>query len=167
MVSSRLNAKPGDPEFNTCDIWARKPGTKDYALWKQDLPFVEYIKGRGFDIIPIDYEDEMHYANNFLTIAPRHIMAVGGQSEELQQRFQEAGVNVEWIPLESLIDGYGAAHCMTQVLQREAYDGTPTAIRHLSATRAQEQPAYRLNGTLAQESDKGIVIKNGKKIIRK
>ena len=23
-----------------------------------------------------------------------------------------------WIPLESLIDGYGAAHCMTQVLQR-------------------------------------------------
>ena len=167
MVSSRLNAKPGDPEFNTCDIWARKPGTKDYALWKQDLPFVEYIKGRGFDIIPIDYEDEMHYANNFLTIAPRHIMAVGGQSEELQQRFQEAGVNVEWIPLESLIDGYGAAHCMTQVLQREAYDGTPTAIRHLSATRAQELPAYRLNGTVAQDSDKGIVIKNGKKMIRK
>ena len=167
MVSSRLNAKPGDPEFNTCDIWARKPGTKDYALWKQDLPFVEYIKGRGFDIIPIDYEDEMHYANNFLTIAPRHIMAVGGQSEELQQRFQEAGVNVEWIPLESLIDGYGAAHCMTQVLQREAYDGTPTAIRHLSATRAQELPAYRLNGTVAQDSDKGIVIQDGKKIIRK
>ena len=167
MVSSRLNAQPGDPEFNTCDIWARKPGTTEYKLWKQDQPFVEYIKGRGFDIIPIDYEDEMHYANNFLTIAPRHIMAVGGQSEELQQRLQEAGVNVEWIPLESLIDGYGAAHCMTQVLQREAYDGTPTAIRHLSATRAQELPAYRLNGTVAQDSDKGIVIQDGKKIIRK
>ena len=28
------------------------------------------------------------------------------------------GVKVEWIPLESLIDGYGAAHCMTQVLSR-------------------------------------------------
>ena len=121
MVSSRLNAHPGDPEYNTCDIWARKPGTKEYALWKQDQPFVEYIRGRGFQIIPIDYDDEMHYANNFLTIAPRHIMAVGGQSEELQQRFRDAGVNVEWIPLESLIDGYGAAHCMTQVLQREAY----------------------------------------------
>ena len=121
MVSSRLNAQPADPEYNTCDIWARQPGTKDYTLWKQDLPFVEYIRGRGFQIIPIDYEDEMHYANNFLTIAPRHIMAVGGQSEELQQRFRDAGVNVEWIPLESLIDGYGAAHCMTQVLQREAY----------------------------------------------
>ena len=118
MVRSRLEAKPGQPEFNTCDIWVRKPGKVKYSLWKKDKPFVEYIKSRGFTIIPIDYDDEMHYANNFLTIAPRHIMAVGGQSEELQQRFRDAGVTVEWIPLESLIDGYGAAHCMTQVLQR-------------------------------------------------
>lgn len=118
MVRSRLEAKPGQPEFNTCDIWVRKPGKVKYSLWKKDKPFVEYIKSRGFTIIPIDYDDEMHYANNFLTIAPRHIMAVGGQSEELQQRFRDADVTVEWIPLESLIDGYGAAHCMTQVLQR-------------------------------------------------
>ena len=123
MVSSRLNAKPGDPEYNTCDIWARKPGTQTYTLWKQDQPFVKYIQERGFTIIPIDYDDEMHYANNFLTIAPRHIMAVAGQSETLQQRFLDAGVTVEWVPLESLIDGFGAAHCMTQVLQREAYEG--------------------------------------------
>ena len=76
MVSSRLYARPGDPEFNTCDIWARKPGTKQYVLWKQDQPFVEYIRSRGFQIIPVDYDDEMHYANNFLTIAPRHILAI-------------------------------------------------------------------------------------------
>jgi arginine deiminase len=119
MVSSRLYAKPGTPEYNTCDIWARKPGTVEYTLWKKDLSFVEYMQGRGFQIIPIDYEDEMHYANNFLTIAPRHIMAVGGQSEKMKNRLSEAGVTVEWIPLESLIGGYGAAHCMTQVLRRE------------------------------------------------
>jgi arginine deiminase len=168
MVSSRLNAQPGDPEFNTCDIWARQPGTKTYTLWKQDQPFVEYIKGRGFDIIPIDYDDEMHYANNFLTIAPRHIMAVGGQSEALQQRFREAGVQVEWIPLESLIDGYGAAHCMTQVLQREAWkpDATPTAIRGLNAASTQAQPAYRLDGSVAKESYRGVVVQNGKKSMR-
>ena len=122
MVSSRLNAKPGDPEFNTCDIWTRKPGTNEYKLWKQDLSFVKYLRSRGFKIIPIDVDDELHYANNFLTIAPRHIMAVGGQSEALQQKFRDAGVNVEWIPLESLISGYGAAHCMTQVLQREVWN---------------------------------------------
>jgi len=170
MVSSRLNAQPGDPEYNTCDIWARKPGTKEYTLWKQNQPFVEYMRGRGFQIIPIDYDDEMHYANNFLTIAPRHIMAVGGQSEELQQRLSDAGVNVEWIPLDNLIGGYGAAHCMTQVLQREAYnpDETPTGVRSRSvnAPNGAAQPAYRLNGTVANESDRGVIIQNGKKSLR-
>jgi arginine deiminase len=118
MVSSRLNAKPGDPEFNTCDIYVREPGTQPYSLQQKDVPFVAYMRERGYAIIPIDYEDEMHYANNYLTIAPRHIMAVAGQSEAYQQRLAAAGVTVEWVPLESLIDGYGAAHCMTQVLQR-------------------------------------------------
>jgi arginine deiminase len=118
MVSSRLYAKPGDPEYNTCDIWARKPGTKDYVLWKKDLSFVEFLRSRGFTIIPIDVDDEEHYANNFLTIAPRHIMAVAGQSATLQQRLSDAGVTVEWVPLDNLIDGFGAAHCMTQVLKR-------------------------------------------------
>ena len=173
MVSSRLNAQSGAPEFNTCDIWARKPGTKKYTLWKQDQPFVEYMRGRGFQIIPIDYDDEMHYANNFLTIGPRHIMAVGGQSEELQQRFRDAGVNVEWIPLESLISGYGAAHCMTQVLQREAWkNDEPTAIGSQNATNAMNamnamnHPVYHLNGTVANENDGGIIIRNGKKSVR-
>ena len=168
MVSSRLNAQPGTPEYNTCDIWARKPGNKEYSLLKQDQPFVEYIRGRGFQIIPIDIEDEMHYANNFLTIAPRHIMAVGGQSEELQQRFRDAGVNVEWIPLESLIDGFGAAHCMTQVLQREAYQPgvNPTGVQSPNAKVALPQQAYRLNGMVANENDRGPIIQNGKKAIR-
>ena len=121
MVRSRLEAMEGQPEYVTCDLYARRPDSKNYVLWQQDIPFVEYLHNRGMQIIPIDEEDEMHYANNFLTIAPRHIMAVGGQSEALQQRLKDAGVTVEWIPLESLIDGYGAAHCMTQVLQRSSY----------------------------------------------
>lgn len=119
MVTSRLTAQPGDPEYDTCDIYARAKGSKQYALINEDISFVDYLQERGFDIIPIDYDDEMHYANNFLTIAPRHIMAVAGQSQVLQERFDKAGVKVEWIPLESLIDGYGAAHCMTQVMTRE------------------------------------------------
>ena len=165
MVRSRLEAMPGDPEYGTCDIWARQPGTKAYTLWKQDQPFVEYIRSRGFEIIPIDYDDEMHYANNFLTIAPRHIMAVGEQSEQLQQRFSDAGVNVEWIPLESLIDGYGAAHCMTQVLQREAYDPATSVKPVSSLTTRTRGGIYRLNGIPATPATRGIIIKNGKKVI--
>ena len=118
LTSSRLNAQKDDPEYVTCDLWVRAPGTKKYTLLQKDRSFVEFLQDH-FEIIPIDSEDEMHYANNFLTIAPRHIMAVGGQSKALQQRFAIAGVKVEWIPLESLIDGYGAAHCMTQVIKRQ------------------------------------------------
>ena len=168
MVSSRLNAAPGTPEYNTCDIWAREPGTLNYTLWKQDQPFVKYIQERGFTIIPIDYDDEMHYANNFLTIAPRHIMAVAGQSETLQQRFRNAGVTVEWVPLESLIGGFGAAHCMTQVLQREAYKGyTPTNVQQQITRKADNQPTYNLNGMQVTNPSKGIYIKDGRKVIIK
>ena len=118
MVRSRLEAMPDEPEYVTCDIYARGTGEKEYRLIEEDIPFVGYLRERGMQIIPIDREDEMHYANNYLTIAPRHIMAVGGQSTALQQRLRDAGVKVEWVPLESLIDGYGAAHCMTQVMNR-------------------------------------------------
>ena len=118
MVRSRLEAMPGEPEYVTCDIYARAAGEKEYRLITEDMPFVGFLREWGMQIIPIDREDEMHYANNYLTIAPRHIMAVGGQSAALQQRLRDAGVKVEWVPLESLIDGYGAAHCMTQVMNR-------------------------------------------------
>ena len=117
LVESRYYAKKGDPEWVTVDLYTRKPGTKEYALTQKEIPFVEFLKKRGFEIIPIKPEDELHYANNFLTIAPRHIMAVGNQSEELQKALSENGVKVEWIPLETLIKGYGAAHCMTQVIR--------------------------------------------------
>ncbi len=118
MVRSRLEAMPGEPEYVTCDIYARAAGEKEYRLITEDMPFVGFLREWGMQIIPIDRENEMHYANNYLTIAPRHIMAVGGQSAALQQRLRDAGVKVEWVPLESLIDGYGAAHCMTQVMNR-------------------------------------------------
>lgn len=119
MVASRYNAKPGSPEFVTVDIYARKPGTKRYRRLSQGGPFVEFLEKRGFTVIPISESDELHYANNYLTIAPRHIMMVGGQSEELASGLRHHNVTVEWVPLENLIKGYGAAHCMTQVLERQ------------------------------------------------
>ena len=119
LVESRYHAKEGDPEWVTVDLYTRKSGEKEYTLTEQNLPFVEFLQQQGFTIIPIKLEDELHYANNFLTIAPRHIMAVGNQSKELQDTLAQHGVNVEWIPLETLIKGYGAAHCMTQVIRVE------------------------------------------------
>lgn len=122
LVESRYNAKEGDPEWVTVDIYTRNNGEKEYTLTHKDVPFVEFLQQQGFTIIPIKLEDELHYANNYLTIAPRHIMAVGNQSQQLQETFAAHGVTVEWIPLETLIKGYGAAHCMTQVIRVEQVD---------------------------------------------
>ena len=118
LVESRYYAKEGDPEWVTVDLYARKSGEKEYRLVQENVPFVEYLVNNGYTIIPIAEADELHYANNYLTIGPRHIMAVAGQSEKLQKDLAKHGVKVEWVPLESLITGYGAAHCMTQVLSR-------------------------------------------------
>ncbi|MBR5574041.1 MAG: hypothetical protein IKW35_06055 [Paludibacteraceae bacterium] len=46
-------------------------------------------------------------------------MAVANQSHTLVQAFEQHGVKVEWVPLDNLIKGYGAAHCMTQVIRRK------------------------------------------------
>ncbi len=119
MVESRMKARQGEPEFVTLDVYARAPGSKEYALCQTDVGFVDFLKNRGVEIIGIGGSDELHYANNFLTIAPRHIIAVGGQSPKMQQELENRNVTVEWLDLENLICGYGAAHCMTQVLSRE------------------------------------------------
>jgi arginine deiminase len=117
LVESRYYAKEGDPEWVTVDLYTRKNGEKEYKLTRKDVSFIEFLKERGVTIIPISQKDELHYANNFLTVGPRHILAVGNQSKELQESLDKHGVKVEWIPLETLIKGYGAAHCMTQVIR--------------------------------------------------
>ena len=168
MVRSRLEAQEGQPEFCTCDIYTRQPGTTAYTVWKQDQSFVGFLQERNMQIIPIDEEDEMHYANNFLTIAPRHIMAVGGQSDALKQRFSNAGVTVEWIPLESLIDGYGAAHCMTQVLQRET---NPTQDISQPSAGSEDRPRngayYSIDGLVlnSHPNQTGVYIHNANKVL--
>ena len=121
LVESRLYATEDDNEWVTIDVYTRAEGGGDYCLSRADVPFVEYLKSIGMNIIPISKEDELHYANNYLTIAPRHIMAVANQSQRLAKALAEHGVTVEWVPLENLIKGYGAAHCMTQVIRRAPY----------------------------------------------
>lgn len=118
LSESRLNARPDDPEFLTCDIWTRQPGTKEYTIQRSRMPFVSFLDERNFEIIPIGSEDEEHYANNYLTIAPRHIMAVDGLSKELLNLFSGAGVKVESVPMDNLVAGFGAANSLTQVMKR-------------------------------------------------
>lgn len=109
-----------DPHFLTIDMYARKPSTLKYHVVTKyaGYSFKQFLADRGISIIRISKSDADHYAGNYLTIDRRHIMSVAHQSQALVDEYVRHGVNVEWVELENLIGGYGAAHCMTQVIKR-------------------------------------------------
>lgn len=121
MCFNRYDAPDSsDVNFLTIDMYAREPGEKDYHTVpeRSGYSFKQFLTDRGVKIIRISKQDADHYANNFLTVGARHIMAVAGFSSELAAEFRDAGVTVESVPLDNLTGGYGAAHCMTQVCFR-------------------------------------------------
>ncbi len=118
LSENRYLAPTDSLQYLSVDVYARDDNT--YRKVAESEDFVQYLEeGLRVKIIPISRQDELTYANNFLTVAPRHIMAVAGQSQALQDTLMANGVRVTWIPLTNLIKGYGAAHCMTQVLGRD------------------------------------------------
>lgn len=118
LVENRFAADPQSEHYLTFDLYVRSSGGYEKEISEGSL--LEYLaRDLGMTVIPISAADSRTYANNFLTIGAREIMAVDGQSGELQQTLKNLGVKVTWVPLPSLIKGYGAAHCMTQVLVRE------------------------------------------------
>jgi hypothetical protein len=58
---------------------------------------------------------------------------------------------------------------MTQVLQREVFedDKVPTAVNNIKVKNGDAQSAYRLNGVKTNEADRGVIIQNGIKYVRK
>lgn len=119
MSVSRMTTDRQSKNFVTADIYVIQPNNK-YIKTDTDISFVDFLnKKRKIDIITITPEDQNKLANNYLTVAPRHIMAVEGQSEQLCKELADKVVKVTWLPLDNLKKGYGAAHCMTQVLVRQ------------------------------------------------
>ncbi len=119
LTSNRLSATLNSSDYVTVDVYARPVGGKEYSIITKDMGFVDFLKQRGVKIISIDNDDMLHYANNFLCIAPRHIIAVNGQSQKFQDDLAANNVTVEWLDIDQIINGYGAGHCMTQVIGRE------------------------------------------------
>lgn len=120
LCFNRYDAQKGDSTFLTVSVYVRKPGNRAYHKLRkmEGLPFTEFLRKRGMAIIRVSKADADHYANNYLCLSRRHIAAVAGQSEEYAAELEHHGVKVEWVPLSSLTQGYGAAHCMTQVIRR-------------------------------------------------
>ncbi len=115
LGEERMLAPKNDSKYVSVDVYSKGIDGK-YALSQQEVGFVEFLNALGMQIIPITPEDQERLGNNFLTVAPRTILAVEGQSDSLKTALTEHGVAVTWVPLDNLTKGYGAAHCMTQVI---------------------------------------------------
>lgn len=120
LCFNRYDARPGDDQYLTVTVYARRRGTRNYHTVRryEGMAFTDFLRKRGMDIIRVSQSDADHYANNYLCLSSRHIAAVAGQSEEYARDLADHGVTVEWVPLSTLTQGYGAAHCMTQVIRR-------------------------------------------------
>ena len=124
LCANRYDAKEGDEAYLSCDIYVKQAGeqneqTGNYALAASGLGYREWLENRGVEIIRISDEDAAHYANTYLTIAPRHIVAIQGQSIDLGNQLRKHDVMVDWVDASTLVKGYGGIRQLTQVLQRK------------------------------------------------
>lgn len=121
MVAERLSSsnKPAVESMRSrVNVYELEAGA--YVLKTRDADFQNYMeKKMGFRFIPASNSDQLRYGINFLTIAPNKILAIDGVSAEYKRALKDAGVGATWMDFSNLTGGYGAAHCMTQVLRRE------------------------------------------------
>jgi arginine deiminase len=110
--------KPADPNKRPmADIYELQGAS--YELVEQDIPFQTVLEERlGYTVIPVSQEDQLNYGLNFLTTSENRILAIDGVSQDLKDRFQDAGIDALWMDFRNLTSGYGAAHCTTQVILR-------------------------------------------------
>lgn len=117
LCENRYNANAGDPEFLTVDVYTRTDGK--YVLSHTDEPFMKYLESRNIKVIPISEADGDTFGANILRVAPREIIAVSKKSAAYRSAMRRNGVKVHWVDLTHCTKGYGAAHCMTQIIKRQ------------------------------------------------
>lgn len=117
LAANRADACLGDDAFLTVDVFERGDDGK-YVLTHQNKPFSEYMCEQDIKIIPISEEDSNSFGANFLPVAPREIIAVNKKSYAYRKALRDNGVKVSWVDLTYCTKGYGAAHCLTQIIRR-------------------------------------------------
>jgi arginine deiminase len=116
----RLPGREPDPMMvPLVDLYELQDGV--YVKTMTDRNFQDFMEqDLGYTLIPASREDQIRYGLNFLTVHSDRILAIDGVSETYKQRLRDHGVDATWMDFGALTSGYGAAHCTTQVLVREA-----------------------------------------------
>lgn len=115
LAANRFNAGPGDDAFLTVDVYERRDG--NYAQTVIDQPLLEYLASRDIKVIPISEADSDSFGTNFLPVAPREIIAVSKKTPCYKKALRDNNVKAHWVDLTHCTKGYGAAHCLSQIIR--------------------------------------------------
>lgn len=122
LVESRVRSASRVPDETmrlTADVYERRPGGR-YTRVAHDADFQDYLTRQlGMTLIPVPVDDQLRYGVNFLTVSENQIIAVDGVSHAYKDQLKRARVDATWIDFRNMTGGYGAAHCVTQVLRRD------------------------------------------------
>ncbi len=81
--------------------------------------FIEHLVTEGNTIIEIPREEQQNFGANFLALDKKSIIMPLNTNGALLKGLQDAGKDVQYVPLEQSTKGYGAAHCMTFQFKRK------------------------------------------------
>jgi arginine deiminase len=103
------------------DVYARRGKTKGifgpYEKIMSDKDFGEFLRERKFQVIKVTDKEQKLFAVNVLNVGNGTIITPYNGSD-YSARLSEAGIKAVFVDFENLRRGWGAAHCMTQVISR-------------------------------------------------
>lgn len=118
ISQERYYAESGSKQELLVDVYEKVNGT--YQLIFANISFKDYLtEYLKLNVIVLSDKDQQNYGLNFLCIGPRSIVAVEGQSEDYITQMKAYNVTVQWVNFTNLKQGWGAAHCTTQVINRK------------------------------------------------
>ena len=114
------------PYKRDVEIYIQNEETKEYS-YVETVEFSRYLIRKGFRIIPITVDEQLHYMINFLNLGTNERNKTSIVTPNLylkekiakfyQSKGEENPVEVDFINYERITAMYGAIHCSTQVFR--------------------------------------------------
>eukprot|EP00871_Galdieria_phlegrea_P001982 jgi/Galph1/2785/GphlegSOOS_G1439.1 len=106
------------PILRVVDEYVKKQNG-EYVMERNNVEFSEYLREKGFSIIPVSLKEQLQYGCNILNLGNGNIVAVHPTTARRIARDPSFSGNVEYIDMSSITAMYGAAHCASQVVFRK------------------------------------------------
>lgn len=106
------------PTRRLVDEWVRDADGAPYVKGRTDVEFSQYVRENGYNIIPIDGEDQLAYGCNALNLGEGRLLTVHQKTAREIARSPYFQGDVQFMPFDSVTAMYGAVHCCSQVVER-------------------------------------------------